>query len=308
MTNRGVLQRSQFEKINFNSGIIKMAMLGLKIDVDTYWGMKNGVPCLLQTLKEFKLKGTFFLSIGPDNSGRAVLQLIKNSLFLKKMMRTNAAALYGWKTALYGTLLPAPMIALSFPEIVNDIIAAGHEVQFHAWDHRRWQDELANKSENWIRAWFAKGIASFEKLTGNKPTAFGAPSWLIDDRVLAIIKEYNFDYLSCTRAKAPFIHEIAKALEIPSDLPCFEEIDAQKDVLIISDLLKDGKTHVLPVHAEVEGGIFQNQFRELLKKEINMGIEVVPLKAIKEKLDIKTLPTRKYKMELLSGRHSECAV
>jgi len=285
-----------------------MSMLGLKIDVDTYWGMKNGVPSLLQTLKEFNIKGTFFLSIGPDNSGRAVLQLIKNPLFVKKMMRTNAPSLYGWKTALYGTLLRAPMIALSFPQIVNDIIAAGHEVQFHAWDHRRWQDELPHKSEKWIREWFDKGIAGFEKMTGKKPTAFGAPSWLIDDRVLAIIKNYKFDYLSCTRSKTPFIHEIANTLDIPSDLPCFEEIDAQKGVLIISDLLKDGKTHVLPVHAEVEGGIFQNQFRELLKKALSMNIEVVPLKAIKDKLDIKTLSVRKYKMELLPGRHSPCAV
>lgn len=283
-------------------------MLGLKIDVDTYEGMKKGVPHLLQTLKEFNLKGTFFLSIGPDNSGRAILQLIKNPLFLKKMLRTSAVGLYGWKTALYGTLLPAPMIALSFPDIVNDIIAAGHEVQFHAWDHRRWQDELPQKSEDWIREWFSKGIASFKKLTGQKPTAFGAPSWVIDDRVLKIIKEYKFEYLSCTRAKAPFIHEIVNVLEIPSDLPCFEEIDAQKGVLIISDLLKDGQTHVLPVHAEVEGGIFENQFRELLEKALNMGMEVVPLKRIKEKLDIQTLPTRKYKMELLPGRHSECAV
>ena len=47
-----------------------MGTLGLKIDVDTYEGMKQGVPRLLQTLKEFNLKGTFFLSIGPDNSGR----------------------------------------------------------------------------------------------------------------------------------------------------------------------------------------------------------------------------------------------
>jgi len=285
-----------------------LPMLGLKIDVDTYWGMKNGVPSLLQTLKKFNLKGTFFLSIGPDNSGRAVLQLIKNPLFLKKMMRTNAPALYGWKTALYGTLLPAPMIALSFPQIVNDIITAGHEVQFHAWDHRRWQDELPSKSEKWIREWFGKGFAGFEKLTGNKPTAFGAPSWLIDDRVLTIIKEDKFEYLSCTRAKAPFIHEIAETLEIPSDLPCFEEIDAQKGISIITDLIKDGGTHVLPVHAEVEGGIFQNQFRELLKKTINMGIEVVQLNKIKEKLDIQTLARRKYKMELLPGRHSACAV
>ena len=285
-----------------------MPMLGLKIDVDTYWGMKNGVPCLLQTLKKLNLKGTFFLSIGPDNSGRAVLQLIKNPLFLKKMMRTNAPALYGWKTALYGTLLSAPMIALSFPQVVKDIIAAGHEVQFHAWDHRRWQDELYNKSENWIREWFNKGMSGFEKLSGKKPTVFGAPSWLIDDRVLSIIKEYEFEYLSCTRAKAPFIHEIVNILEIPSDLPCFEEIDEQKGVAIISDLLKDGGTHVLPVHAEVQGGIFQNQFRELLEKALNMGIEVVTLKEIKDKLDIQTLPRRKYQIELLPGRHSPCAV
>jgi undecaprenyl phosphate-alpha-L-ara4FN deformylase len=61
-----------------------MPILGLKIDVDTYEGMKNGVPSLLQTLKEFNIQGTFFLSIGPDNSGRAALQLIKNPLFLKR--------------------------------------------------------------------------------------------------------------------------------------------------------------------------------------------------------------------------------
>jgi hypothetical protein len=224
------------------------------------------------------------------------------------MMRTNAAALYGWRTALYGTLLPAPMIALSFPEIVDEIITAGHEVQFHAWDHRRWQDELSNKSEKWISDWFTKGIAGFEKLIGYKPTAFGAPSWLIDDRVLSIIKEYKFEYVSCTRAKNPFIHEISEALEIPSDLPCFEEIDAQKGVAIIADHLKDGQTHVLPVHAEVEGGIYQNQFKELLEKALSMGMDVVPLKKIKDKLNIQTLPQRKYKMELLSGRHSTCAV
>jgi peptidoglycan/xylan/chitin deacetylase (PgdA/CDA1 family) len=285
-----------------------MGMLGLKIDVDTYRGMKLGVPCLLQTLKEFNLKGTFFLSIGPDNSGRAILQLMRNPLFLKKMMRTNAAGLYGWQTALYGTLLPAPMIALSFPDIVRRIIAEGHEVQFHAWDHRRWQDELPEKSAVWIRREFEQGIAGFEKLTGNRPTAFGAPSWLIDDRVLAIIRQYDFDYISCTRAKAPFIHEIADTLEIPSDLPCFEELDAQKGVSIIGDFLQGDGIHVLPVHAEVEGGILNNKFRQLLKNALAAGYMVAPLKEIKTRLEIKHLSVRKFKMELLPGRHSPCAV
>jgi hypothetical protein len=39
-----------------------------------------------------------------------------------------------------------------------------------------------------------------------------------------------------------------------------------------------------------------------------MGMEIMPLKEIKDNLDNKTLPTRKYKMELLSGRHSPCAI
>jgi hypothetical protein len=285
-----------------------MGMLGLKIDVDTYWGMKNGVPRLLQVLRDFDVKGTFFLSIGPDNSGRAALQLIKNPLFLKKMLRTKAASLYGWKTALYGTLLPAPMIALSFPDIVRQIMHEGHEVQFHAWDHRRWQDDLPKKSEQWIERWFESGIGGFEKLTGQKPTAFGAPSWLIDDRVLRKIQKYHFEYISCTRAKTPFIHEELNILEIPSDLPCFEELDPLKDVSIIGSLINDENNHVLPVHAEVEGGIFEEKFRGLLKNALAMGIKIVGLGEMKSVLDVDLLLKRKHKMDLLTGRHSPCAV
>jgi hypothetical protein len=285
-----------------------MGMLGLKIDVDTYWGMRNGVPRLLQTLKDFHIQGTFFLSIGPDNSGRAALQLIKNPLFLKKMLRTKAASLYGWKTAFYGTLLPAPMIAQSFPDLVFQMMDEGHEVQFHAWDHRRWQDELTVKSERWIEQWFEAGISGFEKLTGRKPTAFGAPSWLIDDRVLQVIQKYHFEYLSCTRAKAPFIHTSPVILEIPSDLPCFEELDPRTDVATLGNLIGDGGNHVLPVHAEVEGGIFEVKFRELLKNALAGGTKITGLESMKAGLDIRHLTRRKHRMELLPGRHSPCAV
>src|SRR5690606_36521131 len=107
-----------------------MGMLGLKIDVDTYWGMRNGVPRLLRTLRDFHIQGTFFLSIGPDNSGRAMLQRIKDPRYLEKMMKTEAASLYGWRSAFYGALLPAPMLALSFPDLVLRIVDEGHEVQF----------------------------------------------------------------------------------------------------------------------------------------------------------------------------------
>ena len=293
---------------NWSGPINKKRILGLKIDVDTYVGMKRGVPRLLSILSHFGIQATFYLSMGPDASGRAIFQLIKNPRFLKKMLRTNAGRLYGMKTALYGTLLPSPMIALSFPELVEQILSAGHEVEFHAWDHRRWQDELYRRSSDWIKDWFEKGIMAYRRLVKKEPSSFGAPAWLIDDRVLEIVRQYPFHYLSCTRAKEPFIHEISGLMEIPSDLPCFEEIGVTQGVSEILRILEDGGLHVLPVHAEVEGGIWDKLFIELCERVLNMGFEILPLSRIGSLLKSETLPVRKYRMELLPGRSSPCAV
>jgi len=291
-----------------SGSINRSNILGLKIDVDTYIGMKRGVPRLLSILGQFGIKATFYLSMGPDASGRAVLQLLKNPRFIKKMLRTNAGHLYGMKTTLYGTLLPSPMIALSFPELVEQIISAGHEVEFHAWDHRRWQDELNTKSYEWIEDWFEKGINAYRKLVKKDPSSFGAPAWLIDDRVLELTKRYSFRYLSCTRAKEPFIHEISGKLEIPSDLPCLEEIGVTQGVSKILQILEGGGMHILPIHAEVEGGIWDRYFIELYEKIRSMDFQILPLSKIRTLLESEALPVRKYRMELIPGRSSPCAV
>jgi undecaprenyl phosphate-alpha-L-ara4FN deformylase len=283
-------------------------ILGLKIDVDTYVGMKRGVPRLLDILDGAGIKGSFFLSMGPDASGRAILQLLKNPRFLKKMIRSNAPGLYGIRTALYGTVLPSPMIALSFPDLVGRIMAAGHEVQFHAWDHRRWQDDLGRHSVEWIRKWFASGFAAFEKLTGRQPEAFGAPAWMIDDRVLNVIRDYPLEYLSCTRAQAPFIHEGTGLPEIPSNLPCFEETGVEAGLTVIRSRLDEGGLHVLPVHAEVEGGIWAGRFVELLDIAAQMGYTIATLSRIRQMLPKDGMEVRKYRMALLPGRAVPCAV
>jgi undecaprenyl phosphate-alpha-L-ara4FN deformylase len=283
-------------------------ILGLKIDVDTYQGMKRGVPRLLSLLRQEGLQATFFLSIGPDASGRAVLQILKNPRFLKKMVRTRAASLYGFRTALYGTLLPSPKIALSFPDLVRQIMAEGHEVQFHAWDHRRWQDELAVRPEAWIRDWFRRGIEGFESLTGRRPASFGAPAWLIDDRVLSLVRDLHLDYLSCTRAKEPFIHEGTDLVEIPSDLTCFEETGIEEGERKILAGLAEGGIHVLPVHAEVEGGRMSENFVRLIHAAKKLDYRLLPLCDIHLLLDRKNLITRRFRLQLLSGRSVPCAV
>lgn len=283
-------------------------ILGLKIDVDTYQGMKHGVPRLLSLLEREGIRATFFLSIGPDSSGRAMIQILRNPAFLKKMIRTHAGSLYGFRTALYGTLLPSPKIALSFPELVVRLLREGHEVQFHAWDHRRWQDELFRQPEQWIREWFRRGLEGFEILTDKRPTSFAAPGWLIDDRVISLVSEMGLDYLSCTRATEPFVHEGTNLMEIPSDLPCLEETGVgDGERRIIADL-EAGGIHVLPVHAEMEGGIGAEAFVRLIQAVRKSGYTFLLLDEIRKILEKRELVSRRFEMKLLPGRAVPCAV
>ena len=144
------------------------------------------MPALLSLLADFGIRASFYLSFGPDNSGKAVYRMVRNPRFLYKRIRTNAPGLYGFRTALYGTLLKAPMIASAFPEMCRDIEECGHEVQFHAWDHRSGQDLLPGKGRAWVGAWFDKGISAYESCLGHPPRAFGAPAWLLSE---AAVKE-----------------------------------------------------------------------------------------------------------------------
>ena len=283
-------------------------VLGLKVDVDTRRGMEEGVPALLSLLAGFGLRATFFLSFGPDNSGKAVYRMIRNPRFLFKMVRTNAPGLYGFRTALYGTLLKAPMIASALPALCREIEERGHEVEFHAWDHRAWQDSLPGKGREWIGAWLDNGISAYESCLGHSPRAFGAPGWMLTGTAVEEIARRKWEYLSCTRAPAPFLLGGTGLAEIPSDLPCMEEVGGRKGVEVVVDVLSGGGTHVYPVHAEVEGGILQDAFIAIIRGALEQGYRIVPLSEIVRGLDIAELPERSFRTSLLQGRAFPCAI
>ncbi len=288
--------------------------IALKIDVDTHDGMRNGVPVLLDILEKHHVKATFCLSFGPDCSGKAIFRLFKDPAFLKKMLSTGAPSLYGWRTILSGTLLPARPIATAFPDLVRDIVKEGHEAVVHAWNHRFWQDHLQELSKARIKQEFNSSFNAFESILGTPPKAVAAPGWQATADSLEVEETLGIEWASDLREGPPcFLKVRGKALDllqIPTTGPCIEELltegirerDEIAEHLVSSQSNRDYP--VLAVHAEVEGGPFSIFFDDLLPALLDAHNSIITMgemagRILSQRDDI---PVRDFTLINLPGR------
>ena len=286
----------------------------IKVDIDTLQGYLRGVPRMLDVLARRGVKASFYFSMGPDNSGKAIFRIFRKG-FLQKMLRTKAPATYGLKTMMYGTLVPAPMIVAANPQILAAAAAAGHECGLHAWDHVKWQDKLPKLSQAQIEADLQKAAALFAQVTGAQPKSFAAPGWQLTANALAALDSFNFDYASNTRGHTPcypvFEGKKFNTLEIPSTLPTMDEIfgaNGINDNNVVDyymSLLKPG-LNVHTVHAEMEGGSKIQQFEDLIARAQDRGYKIIPLKEIAQAY--KNSGESTIKLGYLPGRAGTLAV
>ncbi len=288
--------------------------ISFKVDVCTHDGMRLGVPRLLEHFERLEVRASFFLSFGPDNSGKALLNAWKPS-FVKKMLKSSAGSLYGWRTMLSGTLLPARPIASAFPKLVQEIERAGHEVAVHAWDHRRWQDHVFEMRDEEIRRHYESAIASYQSALGHRPSACGAAAWIVSERSLAIQDSLGLSYASDLRGGVPCRlrsgSKIFATPQIPTTGRCVEELLTQglrgeqelADALVL-DLAPVDRA-VLAVHAEVEGGPFARVLDLALPRLVERFGAPRRLDEVARELAAKELPTRVLAYTPLAGRSGQ---
>ena len=260
--------------------------LALKIDVDTDRGTRVGVPNLVADLCMAGVPATFLFSFGPDQTGRAITRVFRPG-FLKKVGRTSVVHLYGVRTLLNGTLLPAPHIGRRNAAVMRAVRDAGFEVGIHCHNHYRWQDYVQTMALAEVRAEFDAARAEFRRIFGGEAPTAGAPGWQANANSRQIYDESDLLYGSDTRGSAPFFPRICgrtfTTLEIPSTLPTLDELmgrpeyPADRIVPHLLSLLKPDALNVFTLHAELEGMGKRALFTELLQAVGRAGVEVVSL-------------------------------
>lgn len=133
------------------------------------YGPTVGVPRILESLRRYDLKATFFVP--------------------------------GFTAELH-------------PEMIEQMVAGGHEIGHHGYTHEP-PDRLSDEEEE---AELVRGLEVLERLTGRKPTGYRSPAWELKPGSPALLKRYGFRYdTSLMGNDIPYLVDTAEGnlLELP---------------------------------------------------------------------------------------------
>lgn len=295
-----------------------MALIALKVDVDTWRGTAEDVPRLLAALRSRSLAATFYFSVGPDHTGRAIRRVFRRG-FVAKVRRTSVLRHYGLRTLLHGLVLPGPRIARRAGDVMRSVQDAGHEVGIHCHDHVLWQDRAAHADRSWTRRQLELACEEFRSVFGVEPRTHAAAGWQVNTQLFELEDELGFEHASDTRGSRPFYPTVGgvrrHCVQLPTTLPTLDEllgVDGATAAVAVDRLVHaarpGGPDHVYTLHAELEGRAYVGDFGRLVDAWRARGHRLVTLRAYAASIDRATTASASVIRGTVPGRSGMLAV
>lgn len=229
------------------------------------------------------------------------------------MLRSGAPSLYGWRTMLSGTLLPAPSIARGAGDAMRSAAEAGHDTGVHGWDHVGWHDGLDRMAPERVAEEYGLAHAEYLRIFGIPARTSAAPGWTVSARSLEVQERRSLSHASDTRLGPPFFPSAAgrafKTLEIPTTLPTLDETLAWPELrgdgsqrAFFRDAVRGTEVHT--IHAEVEGRSKAALFAAILDEWLAAGVAFPLLSELADETleERASVPVREVVKTRLPGR------
>jgi undecaprenyl phosphate-alpha-L-ara4FN deformylase len=287
--------------------------LGLKVDVDTLRGTREGVPGLVELFRKHGTAATFLFSLGPDHTGRAIKRIFRSG-FLGKVQRTSVVRHYGVRTLLYGTLLPGPDIGRRGGDVMRAVRDIGHETGIHCYDHIRWQDGVGDADLAWTEREMTRACDRYTDVFKAPPRTHGAAGWQMNVHALRLTQRLGFDYCSDGRGTHPHLPvwraELIRCPQFPTTLPTLDELigtDGIDDTNVAAHILSmtsepRAAGHVFTLHAELEGMRLAPVLDQLLAGWTAQGWQLGPVRSLYESVEPLALPRCEVAPGIVPGR------
>ncbi len=215
-------------------------MFCLRIDLDTAHSTPAALKNLLPVLEENRAKASFFIPLGGESN---LLEIAATRGKGPKMASAHPLP----KRELLRMAFSPKNYAEENKELLLGAIKKGSVVGCHGWKHREWTRSLETLD---LRQAFAKMVSKYEELFGFSPTAFAAPGFRWDERVLGALDGHGFACGGELPGDRPFRPALGNRRFVHAQVPV--NIIGRQARPLVEDLALEGNEDAQIVEAIVE--------------------------------------------------------
>ena len=256
--------------------------IALRIDIDSYIGLVEGIPKIIDLFDEYNIRGSFYCVMGWEGD---IFSTLKYRIIRDKKSKDDSIEN---KKLLMMNLNKVDLIkCLFFPRrlsknnaILKYIKKRGHEIGVHGYIHVKWNNIKFNELENE----FTKMCDSYKNIFGQNPISFSAPLGLDTKELSICLEKYNFkfesyfgDKIICPKIDGKTTHYVRIPVNLDKTqkhIPLIEYYSYQglspgkivkKSIKDIEKRFEENDLVTTYVHPKCEGRYRFNEFTELIE-------------------------------------------